>query len=63
MSDRGLERKLQIAPRTSEGGTVHHRSRDQFISQYIEARPLCEDLREKMLPILAYNQQITGQGF
>lgn len=63
ISDRGLQRKLQIAPKSTEGGSVHLRTREQFMKQYHDARPICEDLREKMISILAFNQQITGQGF
>ena len=63
LSERGLARKLQIAPKINENfGTIHKYSKEQFLHIYRNnLQPISYDLRDKISTILEHNRRCTGQ--
>ena len=61
--ERGMARKMQIAPKINERFTsLHKSSKERFLEIHRQIQqPASSDMRAQMAPILEHNRRITGQ--
>jgi len=63
LSFNGLKRKDQIKHKSTETGSVHNKTAEQFAEINRGLQGISRDLRAEIAPILEHNRRITGQEF